>query len=76
MPTYDVRNKETGEEREVIMSYDALQVLLSEGWEQVHKSSATLVTHTGSILSKTSDGWKDVLKGVKKASGRKNTINV
>ena len=77
MPTYDVRNKKTGEEKEVIMSYDALQVFISDSdWEQIHKSSARLVTHTGSILGKTSDGWKDVLKSVKKASGRKNTINV
>ena len=78
MPTYDIKNSETGEEKEVIMSYDSLQVYLDTNpeWKQVHKSASTIVTHTGSILGKTSDGWKDVLKSVKKASGRKNTINV
>ena len=27
------------------------------------------------MLSKTSDGWKDVLKKIKKGSGKGNTIN-
>lgn len=76
MPTYDVRNKESGEEKEVILSYDALQALLREGWEQIHKSSAELVTHHGSIIGKTSNDWKDLVKRIKKGSARDNTINV
>ena len=76
MPTYDIRNEETGEEREVVMSYDALQAMLREGWVQFHRSSAELVTHHGSIISKTSGDWKDLVKRIKKGSARDNTINV
>ena len=76
MPTYDVRNTETGEEKEVILSYDALQAMLREGWEQIHKSSAELVTHHGSIMSKTSGDWRDLVKRIKKGSARDNTINL
>ena len=35
-----------------------------------------IVSHQGSLLSKTDNGWKDVLKSVKKASGKGNTIKV
>lgn len=35
----------------------------------------SLVTQVGSTLSKTSDGWNDVLNKVKKGSGRGNTIH-
>ena len=76
MPTYDIRNKETGEEKEVIMSYDAVKALINAGeWEQVHKSPATLITQTDGTLSKTSGDWRDLLKKIKKGSGRDNNIS-
>jgi hypothetical protein len=75
MPTYDIRNKETGEEKEVIMSYDALTVLLEQGWEQVHKSAGSIISGTDGVLSKTSGDWRDLLKKVKRGSGRNNNIN-
>ena len=75
MPTYDIRNVETGEEKEVIMSYDALQVLIAQGeWTQIHKSAVSLVAHTDGIMSKTSGDWRDLLKKIKKGSGRDNSI--
>jgi hypothetical protein len=75
MPTYDVRNTETGEEKEVIISYDALVAMTHDGtWEQVHKSASTLITHTDGILKTTSGDWRDLLKRVKKGSGRDNSI--
>tara|TARA_Y100001938_G_C8056528_1_gene414688 strand:- start:920 stop:1075 length:156 start_codon:yes stop_codon:yes gene_type:complete len=36
----------------------------------------TIIGGTGSLLSKTSDGWKDHLKEIKKGSGKGNTIKV
>ena len=36
----------------------------------------TIISGTGSLLSKTSDGWKDHLKEIKKGSGKGNTIKV
>lgn len=38
-------------------------------------STPTLVTHVGSVLSKTSNGWNDVLQKIKSGSGRGNTIH-
>lgn len=38
-------------------------------------SMPPLVTQVGSTLSRTSDGWNDVLNKVKKGSGRGNTIH-
>ena len=35
-----------------------------------------VVSSQGSLLSKTSDGWKDNLKRIKDKSGRGNTIKV
>ena len=35
-----------------------------------------IVSQQGSLLSKTSDGWKDTLKEIKKSSARNNTIKV
>jgi hypothetical protein len=76
MPTYTVKNKETDEYFEVFCSYDDLQNMLKEDSSISHVIQApNMVTQTGSTLSKTSDGWKDLLKSIKKGSGRGNTIN-
>jgi hypothetical protein len=76
MPTYDVIVNETGEEKEVICSYSSLKEKIDSGeWKQIHKSPSTIVSGVGSIFQrKTSDGWKDHLKAIKKGSGRSNTI--
>jgi len=76
MPLYDVRDTSTGEEKEVMCTYTALKEKVDAGeWVQVHKGSAALVTHVNGTLSKTSDGWKDLLKNMKKNTGRRgNTI--
>lgn len=77
MPTYDLRNTETGEEKEVICSYDSMKEMTESGeWEQIHKSSAKLVTGVGGTLKHTSEGWKDILRQTKRYSGRGNTIKV
>lgn len=77
MPTYDLRNTETGEEKEVICSYDSMKEMTESGeWEQIHKGTANLVTHVNGTLSTTSEGWKDVLRQTKRYSGRGNTIKV
>lgn len=76
MPTYDIRTKE-GEEKEVFCSISKMEEMVESGeWEIVHKTAQTLVSHTGNIINKTPDGWKDLLKATKKGSGRGNTINL
>jgi hypothetical protein len=78
MPTYDVRNKETGEEKEVIISYDALVAMTHDGtWQQVHKSGASTISYRDTVMcSQTSGDWRDLVKKIKKGSGRDNTIKV
>lgn len=77
MPTYDIRTKD-GEEKEVFCSISTMEENVKAGeWSIVHKnSSANLVTGVGGTLSKAPDGYKDLLKNIKKNSGRGNTINI
>jgi hypothetical protein len=70
MPTYDLRNKESGEVKEMFISISKKEELVSSGeWEQVHLSVPELVTHTGSVLGQTSGDWKNKLDQIKKQSG-------
>lgn len=74
MPIYDFRNKETGEITEVSLRISELDQYKQSHpeMEQVHLSAANLVSDAG---IKPDDGFRDVLKSIKKASGRNNTIN-
>jgi hypothetical protein len=70
MPTYDLRNKETGEVKEMILSIAKKEEMVASGdWEQVFTSAPDLVSHTGSIIGKTSQDWRDKLKDISKKSG-------
>ena len=76
MPTYDLKNTETGEVDEYIISISKKEEMVSSGeYEQVHLGTADLVTHTDGILSKTSGDWRNFLTRMKKGSGRGDTIN-
>ena len=75
MPTYTMINNETGEEKEMVLSLSEREALLSTGeWKQ-KLSTAKFISQKGSTLSKTSDGWKDVLKKVKSGSAKNNTVH-
>ena len=76
MPTYEVRDLKTGEDTEIICSYDSLQEKIDSGrYVQIHKSTASIVSHTGSILGKTSGDWKNLNERIKKGSGRGNSVH-
>ena len=76
MPTYDVRVKETGEEKEVICSWSSLQEKVEAGeWEQIHKGkTGMIVTHVGGTLKQCGSDWRNHLERMKGHSGRGNTI--
>lgn len=77
MPTYDLKNTKTGEEKEFLISISKKEEMVESGeWVQVHKGATTIVSDVGGLLSKTDDGFKDLLKNIKKHSGRNNTIKV
>ncbi len=77
MPTYTLKDNKTGNTWEVFCSYDELQVILDEmpNVGQV-LSAPKIVGGTGSLLSKTDNGWKDNLQRIKDGSGQGNTIKV
>jgi len=76
MPTYNFRNKETGEEIEVLMRISELDKYKKDNphMEQFLKAAPRIVSMVGSLHSRTSDGFKDVLNKIKDGSGKNNTI--
>jgi hypothetical protein len=81
MPTYIVRKDddtpvEEAETWEVICSYKELQEMCVEyGLKQILQAPS-MVTDTKSVMTRAGSEWQDVLKTVKKNSGRGNTIKV
>lgn len=76
MPTYIMKNKVTGEIKEMILSLSERQEMLDNGeWEQT-LSTPNFVGDTQSTLRKAGKGWEDHLSRIKKNSGRGNTIKV
>lgn len=78
MPLYTFRNKETGEEKVMMLSISAMEELTEQGeWQQII-AAPSMVSHTGNIINKTSGDWKDYLKKIKKSTSRRheNSINI
>lgn len=77
MPTYSFFNKETGEEFDVFMSISELDSykLNNTHLEQTITSAPALADPTRLGIRKPDSGFRDVLKRIKKASGRSNKIN-
>lgn len=77
MPVYTIRNNSTEEYVEVNMPYEDFKEFLQGNPEftQVFKMPAT-VTGRMSTHRMAGEGWQDVLKKVKKASGKDAKINV
>lgn len=74
MPTYTMKNKQTGEIKEMILSLSERESLLqSDEWEQM-LSTPKMVSGVTGTLRQAGDGWKDLLGEIKKGSGRGNTI--
>jgi|TARA_R110000868_G_scaffold886_2_gene6730 hypothetical protein len=69
-------NISTGEEEEMILSLSEREKILATGeWTQ-KLSTAQFISQHGSLLSKTDNGWKDVLHKVKSGSAKKNSVNL
>ena len=76
MPTYTMKNKESGEEKEMILSLSERESFLQDNpdWEQM-LSTPGFVSSSVSTLRRAGSEWNDVLKKIKSNSGKKNTIN-
>ena len=77
MPVYTIRNDSTEEYYEVNMSYEEFKKLLEDNshLRQIFKMPAT-VSGRMTTLRRAGGDWQDLLKKVKKNSGRDNNINV
>ncbi len=77
MPVYTIRNNSTEEYTEVNMPYEQFKEFLNGNPEYSHvfKMPAT-VSGRISMHRLAGEGWSDVLKGIKKASGKNAKIDV
>lgn len=77
MPVYTIRNNSTEEYTEVNMPYEQFKEFLNGNpeYSQVFKMPAT-VSGRMSTHRLAGEGWSDVLKKIKKASGKDAKINV
>ena len=76
MPTYIMKNKVTGEIKEMILSLSERQEMLDNGeWEQT-LSTPNFVGDTQSTMRRAGKDWETHLSRIKKNSGRGNTIKV
>ena len=77
MPRYTIIDTSDNTEWEIQCSWDELQEILEENSNlKQGLSTPNFVTQTGNTISRTSTDWRDLLKKVKKGSGKGNTINV
>lgn len=77
MPTYNFRNKLTGEEFEIAMKISELDNYKEENpeLEQFLTRPPKIVSGVGTTLGRTDGGWNDTLKKIKSGAGRNNTIH-
>lgn len=74
MPTYPVRNLETGETQELSMTVAAYEEWRKENptWDKDWSAGvAAPVSGTGDAYSRTDGGWNEVLHKVSKVPGSK-----
>ena len=75
MPVYEFRNRESGEVEEHRMSYTQIDDFLEMNTHlERYYSAPNVSSNTKDNISRASDGWNDLLKGIKKSSDGQNTI--
>ena len=74
LPRYTVKPLEEGDEYEIDCKADELQDYLKKHNCIKVLTFPKIVSSTGSLLSKTDQGWKDNLARIKAGSGKGDTI--
>ena len=72
MPTYKFHNNDTGEEYEEFMSISALDIYLNENNVTQLVNGAPLI-HSGRGMGKPDNGFRDLLKDMKKKHSKGTT---
>jgi len=78
MPTYNFLNTDTNEEFEDFMSISALDAFLSENPHIVQLVAGAPMIHSGRGLQKPDNGFRDLLKTIKKGNSKgftRSTVN-
>jgi hypothetical protein len=78
MPTYNFLNNDTGEEYQEFMSISALEQYLKDNPNVTQLVSGAPLIHSGRGLSKPDQGFRDLLKDMKKKHSQgltRSTIN-
>lgn len=76
MPTYNMIHKASGEVHVMLLTLAERDEFLKDpDWEQ-QLAAPTFATQPGGTLSRTSGDWRDLLKNMKKHTGKGNTIKV
>ena len=78
MPTYEFKNKDTGEVFEKIMSYDSKVEYLKDNPNIQSHYSTLNIDHDGgkSVLSRAGSGWKEVQDRIKSGMPPKDRSNI
>lgn len=73
MPSYTLENMDTKEQKDVIMSWSELEDFIKENpeWKQI-PGAPKIISGAKGVHSQTSDGFRDVLRGIKKANRGSN----
>ena len=74
MPTYTMKNLETDEVRDMILSLSERENLLATGKFKQELATPGFVTMPGGTLSKTSGDWRNLMTKIKKEAGRGNSV--
>lgn len=74
MPKYTLKRISTEEEWDVTCSFDDLAQMLEDDDITKVLSTPAFASNTTSNLRRAGGEWQDLLGGIKKASGRNNTI--
>lgn len=73
MPTYTFKNLETGEVADEIISISEMEKRIASGkYQRIYANPPALVSSYG---LKPPDGFREVLKRVKKGAGKSSTVN-
>lgn len=70
MPLYSMKNLKTGEISDMHLSFAERETLLETGEYEQQITSIHIVSGVKSLHSRTPDGFKDLLKNMKKKRGR------
>ena len=74
MPTYNIKDKQSGEIKEMFLTLSEREELLADDRYEQTLSTPGFVSQHGSTISKADGGWKEVLDKVKVNSGMNHTI--